>query len=224
MRHAEAEAALEYAQFDRRQALRHEESASDGGRGEAELAEWERIIALLAGTGEVYDPQADAVVQDEQRAEAERKETWEKAEAARRLEAERVAARSDELMRLAAAGGLDSTAPTQTGDEAVRDHLEGVDYRVPRVNSWLAQALADHTGHYADPAARTAAVGSLKVPVRARAALLAALSHTGSPAVDKQLEFVGRLAVADPAATTALAAWLDTALGADATARKGGKT
>jgi len=62
MTHAKAEAALEYAQFDRRQSLRHEESANDGGRGEAELAERERIIALLAGTGEVYDPQADAVV------------------------------------------------------------------------------------------------------------------------------------------------------------------
>ncbi|MFJ9412429.1 hypothetical protein [Streptomyces sp. NPDC101393] len=223
MTHAEAEAALEYAQFDRRQALRHEESAGDGGRGEAELAEWERITSLLAGTGEVYDPQGDAVVQDEQRAEAERKETWEKAEAARRAEAERVAARADELMRLVGAGELDSTVPTQAGDEAVRDHLEKVDYRVPHVNSWLAQALADRAGHYADPAARTAAVASLPVPVRARAALLAALSRTGIPAVDKQLDFVGRLAVADPAATTALAAWLDTAFAADAAARKSGK-
>ncbi|MEU5958739.1 hypothetical protein [Streptomyces sp. NPDC047525] len=47
--------------------------------------------------------------------------------------------------------------------------------------------------------------------MRARAALLAALARTGAPAVDSDLEFVSRLAQADPAATTALAAWLDTA-------------
>ncbi|MGA5431220.1 hypothetical protein ACPCVL_31080 [Streptomyces koyangensis] len=63
---------------------------------------------------------------------------------------------------------------------------------------------------YADPAARTAAVSSLPVPVRAHAALLAALARTGAP-VDGDLEFVRRLAQADPAATTSLAAWLETA-------------
>ncbi|NEA03840.1 hypothetical protein G3I28_31750, partial [Streptomyces sp. SID10116] len=52
--------------------------------------------------------------------------------------------------------------------------------------------------------------GSLPVPVRARAALLAALARIGTP-VDGDLEFVGRLAQADPAATNALAAWLETA-------------
>ncbi|MFI1718285.1 hypothetical protein [Streptomyces litmocidini] len=50
----------------------------------------------------------------------------------------------------------------------------------------------------------------LPVPVRARAALLAALARTGAP-VDGDLEFVGRLAQADPRATAALAAWLDNA-------------
>ncbi|MBW5420989.1 hypothetical protein GKQ77_05310 [Streptomyces sp. BG9H] len=46
--------------------------------------------------------------------------------------------------------------------------------------------------------------------MRARAALLAALARTGTP-VNGDIEFVGRLAQADPAATTALAAWLETA-------------
>ncbi|MYY85528.1 hypothetical protein GT044_30450 [Streptomyces sp. SID335] len=84
------------------------------------------------------------------------------------------------------------------------------DYRAAKVDAWLALALADQSGHYADPAARAAAVGSLPVPVRARAALLAALARIGTP-VDGDLEFVGRLAQADPAATNALAAWLETA-------------
>jgi hypothetical protein len=101
--------------------------------------------------------------------------------------------------------------PSQAGDEAARDLLDqNHDYRTAKVDAWLARALADHSGHYADPAARAAAVGLLPVSVRARAALLAALARTGFP-VDGNLEFVGRLAQADPDATNALAAWLDNA-------------
>ncbi|MDP9612777.1 MULTISPECIES: hypothetical protein [Streptomyces] len=57
--------------------------------------------------------------------------------------------------------------------------------------------------------------------MRARAALLAALARTGTPAADTELEFVGRLAQADPAATDALAGWLDRALDPTATADPG---
>ncbi|MEU3434187.1 hypothetical protein [Streptomyces sp. NPDC006863] len=97
--------------------------------------------------------------------------------------------------------------PTRAGDEAARDLLdENRDYRTAKVDAWLAHALADESGHYADPAACTAAVGLLPVPVRARAAL----ARTGAP-VDGDLEFAGHLAQADPAATTALAAWLENA-------------
>ncbi|MFJ4880843.1 hypothetical protein ACIP93_37330 [Streptomyces sp. NPDC088745] len=46
--------------------------------------------------------------------------------------------------------------------------------------------------------------------MRARATLLAALARTGAP-VDGGLQFVGRLAQADPEAANALAAWLDNA-------------
>ncbi|MFF1691702.1 hypothetical protein [Streptomyces sp. NPDC058254] len=42
---------------------RDEAAADDGGRREAELAEWRRIVQLLAATGAPYDPDADTVVQ-----------------------------------------------------------------------------------------------------------------------------------------------------------------
>lgn len=170
------------------------------------------IARLLATTGGVYDPDADAVVQEE-RAEARRSE---EAEQKWRQEQQQVADRADELARLAGAGRLDRSVVSRPGDEAARELLaDRGDYRVQAVDGWLARALADHSGHYADPDARTAAIAVLPVPVRARAALLAALVRTGAPAVDGELEFAGRLAQADPAATTALAAWLDSALAAD---------
>lgn len=176
------------------------------------------IARLLATTGGVYDPDADAVVQEE-RAEARRRE---EAEQQRRREQQQVADQADELARLAGAGRLDRSVVSRPGDEAARELLaDRGDYRVQAVDGWLARALADHSGHYADPDARTAAA-VLPVPVRARAALLAALVRTGAPAVDGELEFVGRLAQADPAATTALATWFDSALVADVAAVKGG--
>ncbi|KUH35528.1 hypothetical protein ATE80_28720 [Streptomyces kanasensis] len=101
---------------------------------------------------------------------------------------------------------------TRPGDKAARELLvHRGDYH-PVVDGWLAQALADRSGHYADPAARTAAVDSLPDRVRAHAVLLAALARTGAPAADGELEFAARLAQADPAATNALAIWLDRVL------------
>ncbi|GGQ34165.1 hypothetical protein [Streptomyces roseolilacinus] len=164
-------------------------------------------MQLLAATGGPYDPDADAIVQEELAEDRRREE----AEQQRRQEQQRVADQAEELARLGGAGRLDRSVPNRAGDEAARDLLdENRDYRAAKVDAWLAHALATHSGHYADPAARAAAVGLLPVPVRARAALLAALARTGAP-VDGDLEFVGRLAQADPRATTALAAWLDTA-------------
>ncbi|WP_331762371.1 hypothetical protein [Streptomyces sp. NBC_01508] len=187
MTHNEAVAALEEAELHAHMDRRDEAAADDGGRRAAELAEWQRLVQLLAATGGPYDPDADVVVQEE------------------------LADRAEELARLGGAGRLDRSVPSQAGDEAARDLLDdNRDYRAAKVDAWLARALADQSGHYADPAARAAAVGSLPVPVRARAALLAALARTGAP-VDGDLEFVGRLAQADPAATNALAAWLDNA-------------
>ncbi|MFD4130122.1 hypothetical protein ACFXKK_23235 [Streptomyces globisporus] len=143
----------------------------------------------------------------EELTEARREET----EQQRRQEQQQLADRAEELARLGGAGRLDRSVPSRAGDAAARDLLEeNRDYRAAPVDAWLARSLADQSGHYADPAARTAAFGSLPVPVRAHAALLAALARTGAP-VDGDLEFVGRLAQADPAATNALAAWLDNA-------------
>ncbi|MGW6247894.1 hypothetical protein [Streptomyces roseolus] len=207
MRHSEAVAALEEAELHARLDRRDEAAADDGGRRDAELAEWQRVVQLLADTGGPYDPDADPVVQEELAEDRRREE----AEQQRRQEQQRVADRAEELARLSGAGHLDRNVPSRAGDEAARDLLDqNGDYRAPKVDTWLAHALATHSGHYADPAARAAAVGLLPVPVRARAALLAALARTGAP-VDGDLEFVGRLSQADPAATTALAAWLDNA-------------
>ncbi|MFD5299395.1 hypothetical protein ACFWJU_29845 [Streptomyces mutabilis] len=41
------------------------EALAGDERGPAEVAEWERIAQLLATTGATYDPEGDAVVQDE---------------------------------------------------------------------------------------------------------------------------------------------------------------
>ncbi|MEU5583101.1 hypothetical protein ABZ791_36510 [Streptomyces huasconensis] len=163
-------------------------------------------MQLLAATGDPYDPDADVVVQEELAEDRRREE----AEQQRRQEQQQLADRAAELLDLAGAGRLDRTVASRPGDEAARALLDDYDYRVLAVDDWLARALADRAGHYADPAARAAAVSSLPVSVRARAALLAALARTGAP-VDGDLEFVGRLAQADPTATTALAAWLETA-------------
>ncbi|MER6169218.1 hypothetical protein [Streptomyces violaceorubidus] len=67
----EAAAALEDAQLQQHMD-RDRENLADDERGPAEVAEWERIAQLLATTGGTYDPKADAVVQDELAAEAER--------------------------------------------------------------------------------------------------------------------------------------------------------
>lgn len=201
----EAAAALEDARLQQH-IDRDREDLADDQRGPAEVTEWERIAQLLATTGGMYDPKADAVVQDELAADQRAAEAGQQ----RLQEQQQLAARADELAQLAGAGRLGRTVESRPGDEAARDLLaQRGDYRHPKVDNWLAQALADHSGHYADPAARTAAAGSLPVTVRAHAALLAALARTGTPAADGELEFAARLAQADPGATNALAAWLE---------------
>ncbi|WP_307840129.1 hypothetical protein [Streptomyces sp. G44] len=168
----------------------------------------QRIAQLLATTGGTYDPIGDAVVQDELAADQRAAQ----AEQQRLQEQQQLAARADELAAHMRASRLDQTVETRPGDEAARDFmLHRGDYH-PVVDSWLAQAFADRSGHYADPTTRTAAADSLPDRVRAHAALLAALARTGAPAADGDLEFAVRLAQADPDATSALAAWLDRVL------------
>ncbi|MEU2357900.1 hypothetical protein ABZ599_33825 [Streptomyces misionensis] len=214
----EAAAALEEARLQQHMD-RDREDLAGNERGPAEVAEWERIALLLDTTGGVYDPETDAVVQDEFAADQRAAQ----AEQQRRQEQQQLAARADELAALAGAGRLDRTVESWPGDEAARDLLaQRGDYRYPKVDNWLAQALADHSGHYAEPAARTAAVGLLPPAVRAHAALLAALARTDARACDGELEFAARLAQADPAATNALATWLDRALAPTDPAGTGG--
>ncbi|MFG2668859.1 hypothetical protein ACGFY6_32055 [Streptomyces sp. NPDC048387] len=204
---AEAVEALGEAELHAVLDRRDEAAADDGGRREAELTEWRRIVQLLATTGDPYDPDADVVVQGELAEDRRREEAARQHRQAR----QQVADRADELVALARAGRLDRTVASRAGDEVARELLDDRgDYYTGAVDDWLAHALATHSGHYADADARTAAATLLPPPVRARAALLAALARTGAP-VDGELEFVGRLAQADPGATNALAAWLDNA-------------
>ncbi|MEU3602288.1 hypothetical protein ABZ714_26750 [Streptomyces sp. NPDC006798] len=202
---AEAAAALEDAEL-MRHINRDREDLADDGRGPAEVTEWQRIVRLLTSTGGIYDPAADAVAQDELAADRRAEE----AEQQRLQEQQRLEDRADTLAALAGDGRLDRTVESRPGDEAAHDVLaRRRDYRATAVGDWLARALAAGSGHYADPAARTAADDSLPMEVRAHAALLAALSATGGPATDTDgLEFAGLLATADPDAAASLARWL----------------
>lgn len=204
-------AALEEARFDARQDSRHEDLAGDD-RGHAELAEWERLHQLLAAAvpGTLYDPDGDAVVQPDLAADAAAAAARE----AELCEQARIAARADELQALRELGTLTQTVP-RAGDEAVRDELSRRAgwYIQTDVDGWLAHALAARTGHYADPAARTAAAGLLPPPLLTHAALLAALARLVPGADQSQMAFAGRLAAADTAAADNLTEFLTRAAG-----------
>ncbi|MGA5565263.1 hypothetical protein ACPCUV_29405 [Streptomyces platensis] len=204
MTHAEAAAWLDDARFFARQNSRHEDLAQDE-RGPAELAEWERIVWLLARTGGIYDPDADAVVQDERTADAA---AAAHREAAAR-EAQRVAARADELQALRELGTLKQVEPRE-GDEAVREELthRAGGYIQADVDAWLAHALAMHLGHYRGSAAREAAAGLLPPPLLAHAALLAELAHLAPGTDVDQLTFAARVAATEPEAADDLAGFL----------------
>ncbi|MFD9575100.1 hypothetical protein ACFWBI_35420 [Streptomyces sp. NPDC059982] len=199
-------AALEESRFEARQASRYEDLADDL-RGPAELAEWERIAALLSGApaGTMYDPDVDDVVQAELAADAA-------AAAAREAEvreAVRIAARANHLQVLRDLGTLDQAEPAE-GDEAVRDELtrRAGGYVQSDVDAWLAHALAAHRGHYRDRAARAAAAGLLTPPVLAHAALLGELLRLVPDAGADELAFAARLATTEPEAVGALAGFL----------------
>jgi hypothetical protein len=103
----EAAAALEEAELQRHMD-RDREDLADDERGPAELAERARIVQLLADSGGVYDPDADAVVQDELAAEAER-------ERDRRLEDERRRQEEEaEAARRATASSTSAAAPPRS--------------------------------------------------------------------------------------------------------------
>jgi predicted nucleic acid-binding Zn-ribbon protein len=110
MTHPEAAAALEEAELQQHMVRDHEDLASDE-RGPAEAAEWACIVQLLADVGGVYAPDADAVVQDELAADAERERERQMEDERRRQEEEAEAARRaalapDALLRTLARTGL----------------------------------------------------------------------------------------------------------------------
>ncbi|MEW1681736.1 hypothetical protein [Streptomyces sp. NPDC093594] len=88
----EAAAALEDARLQQH-IDRDRRDLADDERGPAEVGEWERIAQLLATTGGTYDPKADAVVQDELAAEAEREREKQLEDDKRRQEEEAETAR-----------------------------------------------------------------------------------------------------------------------------------
>ncbi|WP_075694079.1 hypothetical protein [Streptomyces acidiscabies] len=92
MTHPEAAAALEDAELQQHMDRDREDLAGDE-RGPAEIAEWTRIVQLLATTGGAYDPDTDAVVQDELAADAEREREKQLEDDKRRQEQEAEAAR-----------------------------------------------------------------------------------------------------------------------------------
>lgn len=150
---------------------RGREDLADDERGPAEVAEWERIAQLLVAVGGAYATEAGVVAQEELAADRRREE----AKPAERDEQQRVVYRADGLGRLGGAGRLNAAVASQARDEAARDLLDARgDYRVQAVDGWLARAFVDRSGHCAGPGARAATVTLLPIPVRARAALLAA--------------------------------------------------
>jgi hypothetical protein len=149
MTHPEVLAALEEARFDARLDSRHEELAGDE-RGPAELAEWERIAQLLASTSVAYDPDADAHVQDELAAEAERERQEQLAAEQRRQEEEREIARraalAPDVVRHALLRTLTTTGLLEGLREDERHAVERLPYADPEAalafNALLARAYS----------------------------------------------------------------------------------
>ncbi|GAA2267684.1 hypothetical protein GCM10010232_70100 [Streptomyces amakusaensis] len=178
------------------------QSAAPGSPLAAQWSEWSRIHhALLLGGG-TYDPDTDP----------DTDVLAERANQAILAAAHRTAGRVAELETLALTGQLSHERP-QDGDDALLDRIRTRSWDAGQaLGTWLAQALADRSGCYADPAARAAATVRLPDTVVAQADLLAALAATGVLARGEELPFAGRLAAVDPDAAADLARWLTQAL------------
>ncbi|MFF1546037.1 hypothetical protein [Streptomyces sp. NPDC058291] len=147
MTHTEAAAALEEAELQQHMDRDREDLAGDE-RGPAEVAEWTRIVQLLATVGGTYDPDTDAVVQDELAADAERERAKQLEDDKRRqeeeVEAVRRAALAPDVLRhallrtLARTGLLDSLSEDE---QAVVNRLPESDPAAAlAVNTLLARA------------------------------------------------------------------------------------
>ncbi|MET8481821.1 hypothetical protein ABZV68_32295 [Streptomyces clavifer] len=156
MTHDQAAAALEETRLGQH-IDRNREDLADDTRAPAELAEWERIVRLLATTGEPYEPESDTVVQAAHAAEIEashrrtlaarRQHQEQQAEAARRA-----ALRPDIL--------LDALLRTLTRAEllpALSEEERAVVARLPHVDPDAASAVNGLIARAYDAGRNTAA-------------------------------------------------------------------
>ncbi|MGK5629159.1 hypothetical protein [Streptomyces sp. URMC 123] len=213
----EAAAALEDARLQQHLEREREDLATDE-RGPAEVAEWERIAQLLATTGGVYDPQADAVVQYElaaeaaaaakAEAEAELRDLALELERQERLHSNGLPERADLLMALEKAGLLGRTDGRYGAEGPLVLHeLEDLD-TLEYLNEYgeFYEMFRILEGHGMAPPRDP---GAVPASVRAHSALLRAMARTGSLEGFDAGHAV-RLAQADPDAVLALAAWIET--------------
>ncbi|SEB30559.1 hypothetical protein SAMN04490357_0050 [Streptomyces misionensis] len=149
----EAAAALEEAELQRH-LDRDREDLADDERGAAEIREWQRIAQLLATTGGVYDPKADAVVQDELAADSEAQRVQQMQDEQRRQEQEAEAARraalAPDVLRHALLGTLARTGLLDSLSEDERAAVGRLPESDPAAalafNALLARAYEAGTG------------------------------------------------------------------------------
>jgi hypothetical protein len=186
---------------------RDREDLADDERGPAEVSEWERIAKLLATTGGIYDPEADAVVQAELAAEAELRDLELEQERQEQLHSNGLPERAHMLMALAKAGLL-GTAGAHYGSEGPLVLHEPEDrHALDYLNEYgeFYNMFRILEGHGMAPLRDPDAVPA---SVRAHSALLRAMARTGT--LDGfDAGHAVRLAQADPDAVLALAAWIE---------------
>lgn len=189
---------------------RDREDLADDERGPAEVAEWERIAQLLATTGGTYDPQADAVVQDELAAEAaaaELRELEMEQERQERLHSNRLPERAHMLMALEKAGLLGTTGAHYGAEGPLVLHEPEDCHALDYLNEYgeFYDMFRILEGHGMAPPRDPDAVPA---SVRAHSALLRAMARAGTLEGFDAGHAV-RLAQADPDAVLALAAWIE---------------
>ncbi|MEU1106540.1 hypothetical protein ABZ408_37115 [Streptomyces tibetensis] len=177
MTHTEAAAALEEAQLQQH-IDRDREDLADDERGPAEIAEWTRIVQLLASIGSTYDPDTDAMVQDELAADAERERAKQLEDDKRRQEEEAETARHAALAPDVLRHGLLRTlARTGLLDSLSEDEQAAVN-RLPD----------------SDPAAALALNALLRPPPRSRSRCTSGdRVVTGDPDTTASSSFVAEL-------------------------------
>ncbi|MGW9400626.1 hypothetical protein [Streptomyces sp. NPDC055642] len=188
---------------------RDREDLADDPRGPAEVSEWERIAQLLATTGGIYDPKADAVVQDElaAEAEAELRDLELEQERQERLHSNGLPERAHMLMALEKAGLLGRTGAHYGSEGPLVLHEPEDRHALDYLNEYgeFHEMFCILEGHgMAPPRDLDAVPGS----VRAHSALLRAMARTGTLEGFDAGHAV-RLTQADPDAVLALAAWIE---------------